>query len=112
MMSQKRMRAIAKYDRNITNILEYTDGFVANAYYWPAPGIGHVYHINAKGDIEKRVPFTYDKKRSASISHSEWIAQDEEGGKVISENKYLQRKGFIQEAYKRALHQEEMRNGR
>ena len=60
------------------HVTEYTDGFVPNAYRWPAPGTRILYFRNGK---EKREG--YDRKRSRGRG-PQWVAFSEKGGRILS----------------------------
>jgi len=68
------IKAIFDSDPRIASIREYHDGFVANAYKWPAPGKATEHY--REGDS---VELAYDRKRSRGRGPN-WVAKSAKGG--------------------------------
>lgn len=59
-------------------VTEYIDGFVPNAYRWPAPGTRAHYFRDGR-----EIRQGYDRKRSRGRGPW-WVAFSEKGGRILS----------------------------
>ena len=72
------IKAIFDSDPRIASVREYHDGWVPNAYKWPAPGKATEHY--REGDS---VELSYDRKRSKARGPS-WVAKSAAGGRLAS----------------------------
>ena len=68
------IKAIFDSDPRIVSVREYPEGFVANAYKWPAPRVAFEHYRD--GVVERVL---YDAKRSHGRGPS-WVAKSAKGG--------------------------------
>lgn len=80
-MTKGEVKKMMKDDPRIVEVREYSEGFVANAYRWPAPRTGVRWSMTPDG--LERYEFQYDAKRRHGRGPS-WVAFSERGGRLAS----------------------------
>ena len=79
-MTMQRAFEIFALDTRIAYIMEYCDGFVANAYHYAAPGTCRYWGRNGQNHF---VAGSYDRKRSHGVGPA-WVAFSGRDGRLAS----------------------------
>lgn len=67
--------AVFDHDTRIVEVVHYEDGFVPNAYNWPAPGTRRIYRRDGSVRTEG-----YDRKRSRRGKWHTLVGRSAKGG--------------------------------
>lgn len=69
-------------DPRVVRVTYYADGWVPNAYRWPAPGRAEVWTRRPDGSLDG-IEITYDRKRSHGKGPT-FVAVSARGGRLAS----------------------------
>ena len=76
-------RAIRRRDPRVYSVRVYHDGFVSNAYKWPAPGEFTDYWLGDDGKTILTYAGTYDRKRAHGRG-PDVVVMSDKGGRLYS----------------------------
>ena len=80
----KLARAAAAIDRRVFSIHVYPDGWVPNAYQWPAKGVCLVYRRNGSRQWALHRTDNIDRKRSYGAG-PRWVCRSADGGRLATQ---------------------------